>query len=81
MGNPTVTISLREATPEEFTIKKNQIVLGKLFFLKSIKTGFFDSGIYYTYDGMNLDDLRTWFINKMVYVPVSPLEAMTINNN
>ncbi len=73
-----VNIKLRLADPEEFAVKKNEIITGKLFFLKSIVTQKFDTGIYYTYDGMNLDELRTWFVNEMVYVPVSPLEAINL---
>ena len=73
-----VNIKLRIAEPNEFAIKKGEIIIGKLFFLKSVKTGKFDTGVYYTNSGMNLDDLRSWFINEMVYVPVNPIDSIKI---
>ncbi len=76
-----IKVKLKKADPLEFTICKGKIKLGKLFFLKSSTTKKFDKGVYYTYDGMDLEEFRNWFRLEMVYVPISPIEAISIIEN
>lgn len=71
---PTVSLRLVPANPEHFSAN-GTLKLGMLYFLKSEQTGKLENRPYYTHEGTNVAEFRSWFRRQMVYEAMSADDA------
>jgi len=71
----TVTMRVVPADPAHFAGNPG-LKMGVLYFLKSEVTGQLENRPYYTGEHTNVFEFRRWFRKEMIYVPISPYDAV-----
>lgn len=72
-----VVIKLRLAEPQDLKEDRFTLRTGQPFWIRSMISGTFDNGPRILSAATNTLELAQWLSNKMIYVPVSSLDATT----
>ncbi len=72
-------IDLKIANRNHLITPNGELIVNQLFFLRRT-SGVFDSGVYYSFNGMNKENIEEYLKRKMVYVPVNPIDSFSVKN-